>query len=159
MVKTSTKENNSEKNRKGDNKGKPKGEKGKGDNKRSMTVAEAGKKGGEAVKEKHGEEFYQEIGQKGRASRNNGAENKTKTGKNKEKEKVVKDNAVLQIAERSSQERIAKENEKPSNGNKPKSTNKKAEKTNTKIMNTKKTDQASDRKTKQAPSKTRKKKA
>lgn len=30
-----------------------------------MTVGEAGRKGGEATAQKHGHEFYQEIGQKG----------------------------------------------------------------------------------------------
>ncbi len=32
-----------------------------------MTVAEAGRKGGEATSESHGEEFYSEIGHKGGA--------------------------------------------------------------------------------------------
>lgn len=36
-------------------------DKGKG----KMTVEEAGRKGGETVREKYGEEFYQEIGEKG----------------------------------------------------------------------------------------------
>ena len=31
----------------------------------SMTVAEAGRKGGEAVRDTHGHEFYEEIGKKG----------------------------------------------------------------------------------------------
>jgi general stress protein YciG len=35
------------------------------DAKREMTVAEAGKKGGERVKAKYGKEFYSEIGHKG----------------------------------------------------------------------------------------------
>ncbi|MBX6771945.1 MAG: Em GEA1 (EM1), partial [Chloroflexi bacterium] len=33
--------------------------------KHEMTVREAGKKGGEAVKEKYGPEFYSKIGKKG----------------------------------------------------------------------------------------------
>ena len=33
--------------------------------KRDMTVAEAGRKGGEVVKERYGSEFYQRIGRKG----------------------------------------------------------------------------------------------
>lgn len=33
--------------------------------KKSMTVAEAGKKGGEATKKKHGHEYYVRIGKKG----------------------------------------------------------------------------------------------
>ncbi len=39
-------------------------EKGK-DGKGSMTVAEAGRKGGQKTSETHGREFYEEIGQKG----------------------------------------------------------------------------------------------
>jgi uncharacterized protein len=40
------------------------------DAKREMTVAEAGKKGGDRVKAKYGKEFYTEIGHKGgRATR------------------------------------------------------------------------------------------
>ncbi len=31
-----------------------------------MTVSQAGKKGGETVKNKYGNEFYEEIGKKGR---------------------------------------------------------------------------------------------
>lgn len=30
-----------------------------------MTVREAGRKGGQATRERHGEQFYQEIGRKG----------------------------------------------------------------------------------------------
>ncbi len=33
--------------------------------KRDMTVREAGRKGGETTAERHGREFYEEIGQKG----------------------------------------------------------------------------------------------
>lgn len=33
--------------------------------KREMTVREAGRKGGETTAERHGREFYEEIGQKG----------------------------------------------------------------------------------------------
>ena len=40
------------------------------DERREMTVAEAGKKGGDRVKAKYGKEFYTEIGHKGgRATR------------------------------------------------------------------------------------------
>ncbi len=39
-------------------------EKGK-DGKGSMTVAEAGRKGGQRTSETHGREFYEEIGHKG----------------------------------------------------------------------------------------------
>jgi general stress protein YciG len=43
---------------------------GEADAKREMTVAEAGKKGGERVKAKYGKDFYTEIGHKGgRATR------------------------------------------------------------------------------------------
>ena len=43
---------------------------GEADPKREMTVAEAGKKGGDRVKAKYGKEFYTEIGHKGgRATR------------------------------------------------------------------------------------------
>ena len=35
------------------------------DNKGSMTVAEAGRKGGETVRNERGREFYEEIGHKG----------------------------------------------------------------------------------------------
>ena len=35
------------------------------DNKSTMTVQEAGKKGGRRTRESHGREFYQQIGQKG----------------------------------------------------------------------------------------------
>jgi general stress protein YciG len=40
-------------------------DKGKGSNKGSMTVAEAGRKGGETVRDERGREFYEEIGKKG----------------------------------------------------------------------------------------------
>lgn len=35
-----------------------------------MTVEEAGRKGGETVKREYGPEFYSEIGEKGKESRN-----------------------------------------------------------------------------------------
>ncbi|MFN3649493.1 MAG: KGG domain-containing protein [Armatimonadota bacterium] len=40
----------------------------KSEEKKDMTVAEAGKKGGETVKEKYGKDFYTEIGHKGGAA-------------------------------------------------------------------------------------------
>ncbi|MHB1130925.1 MAG: Em GEA1 (EM1) [Chloroflexota bacterium] len=36
-----------------------------GQSKGNMTVADAGRKGGETVKRKYGHEFYEEIGRKG----------------------------------------------------------------------------------------------
>lgn len=38
------------------------------DNKGSMTVAEAGRKGGETVRNERGREFYETIGRKGGAT-------------------------------------------------------------------------------------------
>ncbi len=44
---------------------KRKGESDKKTKTRQMTVQEAGRKGGQTVKEKYGPEFYSQIGQKG----------------------------------------------------------------------------------------------
>jgi general stress protein YciG len=44
------------------------------DEKRDMTVREAGRKGGEAVKRKYGSEYYSKIGRKGGNSSGKGSE-------------------------------------------------------------------------------------